>query len=263
MSQPHQATQGAALSRAWRDHFTGNQSKAEELPWDDGYRLTCGERTAIETSVQQFQLGERAEGRRLLACGRAYGLAAGDPYFAEALALFVKEEQRHSRHLLRFMQAQGIPAVESHWVDDVFRRVRVLAGLELELRVLVTAEIIAVPYYRALHGATASKLLRSICESILEDEAAHLRFQKTMLSRLGARRAPGLRCLIWLAHRLFLIGTCCVVWVEHRKVFKSAGYSFGRVLEEALIEMSGLESPSPDRISEFAADRSRTAVPDF
>ena len=101
----------------------------------------------------------------------------------------MKEEQRHSAYLLRFMQREGIPVSSKHWVDTVFRRLRVLGGLELALRVLVSAEIIAIPYYRALGAATQSPLLQAICATILQDEAAHLRFQASMLWRLSASQA--------------------------------------------------------------------------
>jgi len=254
-------TEGVAQSRAWCAHFEGNRSAAENLPWDDPYALSPDERRAIEKSIQQFQLGEGAEGRRLLARGEAYSRATGDSLFPKALALFIKEEQRHSGQLLRFMRRQGIPALEGHWVDGVFRRIRVLAGLELELRVLVTAEIIAVPYYRALGRATGSKLLRAISERILEDEAGHLRFQSSMLSRLGVGRSLPLRHLVWRAHRLFLVGTCCVVWASgHRSVFTAAGYSFLRFLAEALQEMSALEAAASSRVLPQA--RRRTAPAD-
>lgn len=230
-----------AISRAWQKHFEVNQNPAEELPWDDAYRLTRSERRAIEKSIQQFQLGEGAQGRRLLARGRAYARATGDPLFPEALTLFIREEQRHSAQLLRFMRLEGIPAEEKHWVDSVFRWVRVLAGLELELRVLVTAEVIAVPYYTALGRATQSPLLSSLSDRILQDEAGHLRFQASMLSRLEARRPSFVRRLIWEAHRWFLVGTCCVVWLEHRSVFIAARRLFRDLLRDAVAEFSGLE----------------------
>jgi len=230
-----------AISRAWQEHFQANRSTMEELPWDDSYRLSQSEWRAIEKSVQQFQLGEGAQGRRLLARGHAYARATGDRLFPEALTLFIREEQRHSAQLLRFMRLQGIPAVEKHWVDSVFRWVRVLAGLELELRVLVTAEVIAVPYYRALGRATRSKLLHSLTDKILQDEAGHLQFQASMLSRLEARRPGFVRSLIWEAHKWFLLGTCCVVWVEHRGVFLAAGRRFRDLLLGAVSEFAGLE----------------------
>jgi hypothetical protein len=242
MSLPDSTSVSA--SKAWCSYFLANRLDPQEMPWDDPYVLSAAECDAIAHSIQQFQLGEGSEGRRLQDRGRAYSRSVGDPHFSEALSLFVKEEQRHSAHLLRFMRGQGIPALSSYWVDSVFRRLRVLAGLELSLRVLVTAEIIAVPYYCALGRATESPLLRAISARILEDEAAHLKFQSSMLSRLGNARRPAARNLISRLHRLFLVGTLFVVWAEHGSVFRAAGYAFEEFALEALYEFAALESPA-------------------
>jgi len=251
----------SSASQAWHAYFESKVGAYDDLPWDCPRRLSDNERQTVQKSIQQFQLGEGAEGRRLLKRGAAWSAHSGDTHFVDVLSLFIKEEQRHSRQLLRFMEREGIPSLAEHWVDHVFRRIRVLAGLELELRVLVTAEVIAVPYYRALGRASRSELLAAISDRILEDEAAHLRFQRSMLARLGTARTPGLRCMIWQAHRLFLVGTCCVVWAEHHGVFRAAGYTFGKLLEEALAEMSGLESQWQPRAAANFAD-SRSVVPD-
>jgi hypothetical protein len=240
---------GTSVSQAWCSYFLANRLDPQEMPWDDPYALSPDEKRAIGHSIQQFQLGEGSEGRRLLDRGRTYSRAVGDPYFSDALSLFIKEEQRHSAHLLRFMRGQGIPELLSHWVDSVFRRLRVLAGLELSLRVLVTAEIIAVPYYRALGRATASQLLRAISDRILVDEAAHLKYQSSMLSRLGSRQRPVLRRLVSRIHRLFLVGTSFIVWIEHGSVFRAAGYTFKKFTLEALWEFAALESPASHAIS--------------
>lgn len=231
-----------ARSQAWCAHFVANSSASNHLPWNDSYRLSACERRAVQKSIQQFQLGEGSEGRRLLARAGVYSHVAGDPHFREALALFIKEEQRHSEHLLRFMLGQEIPAVTSHWVDSVFRILRGLAGLELSLRVLVTAEIIAVPYYRALGRATKSNLLHAISAQILHDEAVHLKFQASMLSRLATGRSPLRRNSLCRAQRLFLIGTCLVVWGHHSTVFVAAKYTFREFLHEALAGLSKLEA---------------------
>jgi len=236
----------SSQSEFWRDHFAANRTAADSLPWHDTSALSPDERAAIQSSIQQFQLGEGSSGERLLKRGREFASEVRDDAFVPALTLFVQEEQRHSRHLLRFMQREGIPPIASHWVDSVFRHLRVLAGLELSLRVLVTAEIIAVPYYRALGDATQSPLLRAICAEILDDEAAHLRFQASMLARLGSRR---LRALDWLAfrfHRLFLLGTTCVVWRGHGKVFAAARRTYRGFVKEALAEFDALERLSGD-----------------
>jgi hypothetical protein len=229
-------------SESWCRYFLASAAAPDPLPWDDPTALSCEESRCIQSSIQQFQLGEGSSGRRLLKRGQDYANASGDPDFVAALSLFVKEEQRHSAYLLRFMQREGIPAACTHWVDTVFRRLRVLAELELSLRVLVSAEIIAIPYYRALGAATQSPLLHAICARILQDEAAHLRFQASMLSRLSASRAFFADRIVSGMHRLFLLITCLVVWFEHSRVFRAAGYSRGGFLAEALWEFERLDN---------------------
>ncbi len=235
-------TLSVAESESWCRYFLSRAAAPDPLPWDDAAMLSREETLCIQNSIQQFQLGEGSRGSRLLKRGQDYANAAADPHFVDALSLFVKEEQRHSALLLRFMRREGIPAASSHWVDTVFRRLRVLAGLELSLRVLVSAEIIAIPYYRALGAATQSPLLQAICAGILQDEAAHLRFQASMLSRLSASRSLFSDRIVSGIHRLFLLVTCLVVWSEHGRVFRAAGYSRGGFLAETFWEFERLDN---------------------
>ena len=239
-----EAAPRSSQSRFWRDHFARNLAAEPFLPWNDIPALSADERAAIRSSVQQFQLGEGASGSRLLRYGRAFAEEIRDEDFAPALELFIREEQRHSRQLQRFMEREGIPALTRHWVDSVFRKLRVLAGLELSLRVLVTAEIIAIPYYRALAAATKSPLLRALCAQILEDEASHLRFQASMLARLGAKRPRTIEWLIFRLHQLFLLGTTGVVWRGHGKVFRAARQTYGALVGDSVTEFLGLERVS-------------------
>jgi hypothetical protein len=237
---PNSIGSRSAVSARWCSYFLANGLDPRELPWPDSYQLTDAERLAISESIAQFQLGEGAQGRRLQERGRKYAERVGDTHFSHALALFVKEERRHSADLGRFMDAHGIPRLSKHWIDSIFRRLRVLAGLELSLRVLVTAEIIAVPYYRALGDATASELLGALSDRILRDEAGHLKFQASMLSRIRAGRLPALSRLVWRLHRLFLVSTCFVVWLDHGPVFRAAGYRFREFVLEAFYEFAEL-----------------------
>jgi hypothetical protein len=135
---------------------------------------------------------------------------------------------------------------------------RGLAGLELSLTVLVTAELIAVPYYRALRGATGSPILKLICTRILEDEASHLKFQASMLARAVSARPATLRRTLRELHRLFLLGTILVVWAEHRAVFEAAGYRFRRFKDETLLEFSDWNSArSASMIQDAALQKSK------
>jgi hypothetical protein len=229
-------------SESWCRYFRNNAAHSDRLPWDDPTALSREESRCIQSSIQQFQLGEGSSGSRLLKRGLEYANAAADPRFIDALKLFVKEEQRHSAYLLRFMQREGIAGTSKHWVDTVFRRLRVLAGLELSLRVLVAAEIIAIPYYEALSAATQSPLLRAICSRILQDEARHLRFQASMLSRLSASRSFFADRVVSAVHSMFLLVTCYAVWFEHGRVFRAAEHLRPGFLAETFWEFARLDN---------------------
>jgi hypothetical protein len=221
----------------WVRYFRSNAAEPC-LPWDDDYRLSGAERVAVIESIQQFQLGENAQGRRLLQRAEAT-----DAEYTRALRLFVKEEQRHSELLGKFLQTQGAPCLRRHWVHAAFRRVRGFAGLELRMRVLATAEVLAIPYYSALRDATGSPLLRSICCRILSEEEQHLRFQAFTFCRLGFKRSALARRFARTAHRWFLMATTLLVWIEHRPVFRAGGYSLGQLWRQSLSEGEGLLQP--------------------
>jgi hypothetical protein len=218
----------------WVRYFRANAAEPC-LPWDDAYRLSGAERAVVIQSIQQFQLGENAQGRRLLQ--RANVL---DSEFVQALRLFIKEEQRHSDLLGRFLATQGAHCLHRHWVHAAFRRVRGMAGVELRMRVLATAEVLAIPYYTALREATGSPLLRSICSRILAEEAQHLRFQAFTFGRLGSRRPALSRGIARFVHRWFLMATTLLVWIEHRLVFRAGGYSLGQLWRQSLTEGEAL-----------------------
>jgi hypothetical protein len=230
-------------SSYWKALF-GARAKRPDLPgWERSDRLTPTERHLIGASLQQFQLGEGSDGGGLRRRAMKSVLAESDPDFVESVELFIREEQRHSHDLRRFLDREGIGRLEQHWVDGVFRRVRKLAGLELCLRTLVTAEIIAVPYYTALRGATRSPLLRAICEQILADEGDHLCYQAFQLMRLRASRRPcwpACEAVLW---RLFLWGALAVVWREHGRVLAAGGYSWTRFRRECESQLAAADSP--------------------
>ena len=90
----------------------------------------------VARSIQQFQLGEWARGRGLWRRASAHPILGNDPSFLPALELFIAEEQNHSRMLGKFLYRKGIPRLNRHWLDGIFRRLRKLAGLEACVAVL-------------------------------------------------------------------------------------------------------------------------------
>src|SRR5262249_15155537 len=148
---------------------------------------------------------------------------AADAWFLPALDLFIAEEQGHSRLLGQFLDREGIPRLKRHWLNGVFRRIRKLAGLELCTMTLVTAEVLAVPFYRALRDPTRSPLLRGICMRVLCDESAHLHFQALTLGLIRRPLGGKARAVRSFCHTVLFRGTALLLWQQHRPVFRAAG----------------------------------------
>ena len=228
----------------WVEYFYQN-ARDPILPWADGGRLSGAERRAVISSIQQFQLGEGASGDRMLECAQRFSRETGDLGLIAALRLFLREEQRHSKTLARFLQLENAPCLRRHWIHSVFRWLRGLAGLELCLKVLVTAEVLARPYYAALRDATGSTLLRSICHRIFEEEGAHLHFQAFALMRLQNQHRRPTQAVIKTLHAVLLASTAALVWAEHNAVFRSAGRTFRQFWRETWREFDSLYRATP------------------
>lgn len=218
----------------WEDIFRHKVNRGELLPWTDSYRLTPSECSTITSSIAQFELGENAQGRSFRAAAKRHVQKSGDQAYLTALELFIQEEQRHSSYLRRFMQAQGLPLEPSHWVDDSFRRLRKLAGLELFIMVLLTGEIVAVPYYNSLQVATQSPLLKAICREILRDEADHLCFQGNALRKIRSTQGKVQRQATEALHHLLMMGTALVVWIHHHRVLRRGGFTLAGFTKRCL-----------------------------
>jgi predicted metal-dependent hydrolase len=228
-------------SRHWLEYFRRNQADPTEIPWDSVAPPPAKFRDALITSLQQFQLGENAAGRHFLELARRHAETTDDADFPEAIALFIAEEQRHSRLLAVYLHQIGAPLLKRHWTHDIFRRLRHLAGLEAKVRVLVTAEIMAIPYYRAVLAAVRCPTLQAICRRILKEEAQHLNFQGNTLHHLQSRRSPWQIQLHTAAQRMLLAGTCLLTWLEHRRVFQASGQDLGDVWRSAQAAMAHVQ----------------------
>ncbi len=213
-------------SERWRDHFNNNIFSQMDIPWDRGQELSYLEWHAIASSVQEFQLGESSEGYHFNRCAREYARRTGDKAYADAVQLFIREEQRHSRYLGRFMDLNNIPRLKFSFGDIVFRSLRKLAGLETSVAVLITAEIIAKVYYRCLKKVTHSAILQHICRQIMKDEALHVIFQGQRLALLRRNRGRFALAITNLAQRSLFAGACLMVWKNHRSVMQATGMSF-------------------------------------
>src|SRR5437764_11644142 len=100
------AQQPARSWKSWVGYFEHNALNLMPVDWQEDYRITSLEAARITRSLQQFQLGESSEGKHLLDQAERYAVSSGEHDYLLALRLFIKEEQRHSQYLARFMSAQ-------------------------------------------------------------------------------------------------------------------------------------------------------------
>lgn len=214
----------------WKEYFESNQSHFGDIDWNSTDLLTEKEKSVIEASLQQFQKGENSEGKHLF----AYAKTFPDAMYLECIRLFIREEQNHAKVLGKYMDIHSIPRIQTHWVDQVFRRLRIMSGLETTISVLLVAEIIAKVYYRVLAKAVASPLLGRICRQILKDEDMHIAFQCFTLHSFYKQKWVIGRWVYRVIHLTLMLGTIIVVWFCHRKVLSKGGFSFGRFFIDTL-----------------------------
>lgn len=261
----------AHSSRYWIDHFSAN-SRIDRVDWELPPTITAAERRNILRSLQAWQLGETSDGAHLLRAATRYAEAVGDREYPDAVRLFIAEEQKHGRHLGRYLDLIGEPRLSRDWGDTLFRRVRYHnTSMELWTLAVITVESAAQIFYRALKDATECVLLRGICTDILVDEAAHIVFQKERMSTVFRRKSPVARWLARPAYSVFFTGVGLTVWVAHRRLFRAGGVplaSYRRrmaVKRRALVggaALLGAEPRGPVRSPRPAGSATMTRRPD-
>ncbi len=190
------------------------------MPWTNGAGLTVAERQRIARSIAEFQRGESSEARRYLGKSLRFAAATGDAAFHDASLRFVATESAHAAELLHFMAAEGIARLHTSAADGIFRWLRGPLDLAWVSRMLLIAELIAQDYYECLRAATDHPALRRLCDRIVSEERAHVRFQIERIARVEALRPCW--SIAWRdrAQRISLMATIAVVWLGHRRVLR-------------------------------------------
>lgn len=216
--------------RIWLNHFEYHAQHPRCIP--DGLPdvLTGRERALIARSIATFQLGEHSTGRTLMSATNRFALRHARPELSRIIELLIREERRHA-DLLREFMTDHCMRVKNHAPTDIaFRAIRRLAGFELYLHVLMTAELIGNVYYRALETATACQRLKILCRTLVADELAHIGFESELLRELAARKSALARASARIAHRSFFTAVALTVWMTHRAVLRKVGYDAGTFL---------------------------------
>jgi bacterioferritin (cytochrome b1) len=230
--------------RAWLNYFQHNRQNRLPVPWERGIEIEAQLRGPLIRSLQKFQLGESGEGRRL----RRHAAATGDPVYAAAIVLFVREEQEHARLMGEVLRLLDAPLLQSDWTDHCFILLRHLFGLHQELMVLLLPEMIAKRYFRALHEGTRDPVLRAVTAQILQDEEGHVAFHVEYLRRAFESMSFTRRILAQVMWRMAFRATCLAVMIDHRAILRAVGVAphefwrdCGRIFDEAA---AGIFSPA-------------------
>jgi hypothetical protein len=204
----------------WQDYFEGRRGVELDAPFDAPFEDRPG-REAVARSLARFELGESGDGANL----KRLAAMTGEPTYVRSIELFVDEEGQHARWLGILRERFGGTKLESHWSDAAFVALRHIGGLRREICVLLTAEVVALSYYRVLPLAYEDPVLAAACERILRDERGHVAFHRATLGSEFATMPAPARTASVLTWRAFVGATARVVAWDHREVLELAGVS--------------------------------------
>ena len=210
----------------WIEYFKYNNSHLLKLDFSNTMELSDEEKRLITPSIRAFQIGEGSKGKHLIKEAKDFAIKKDYKEYAEIMKWFIMEENRHSQTLKKYMEVYQIKAVSELWIDRIFRFLRKMAGLECEIIVLVTAEMIALSYYRALSNATGSKLLKTICSQMLRDELKHVVLQSDTLHKISKDRNIIINKLMRGIRKLIMRITVFTVWINYKELFVKGSYSY-------------------------------------
>lgn len=205
----------------WLNHFEHNRDNRHQIPWSDCINVAPGILPAFVRSLQRFQIGESGEGRHL----RAAAGSTGDLHYIKAIDLFIKEEQEHARLMAGILKQLNAPLLTSHWTDGCFILLRRLFGLNQELMVLLTPEIIARRYFRLLHDQIEDPTVKAVCVQILHDEEGHVAFHVDYLRRAFAQKSLLGRAFLRGSWRILFRLSVFIVLLDHRSLLKACNVS--------------------------------------
>lgn len=220
-------------ARQWVEAFELNRENRREPDWSLPCKLSAETRRALGRSLSHFQLGESGGGTFLLRGANAKAAAAGDPAYPRALELFIAEENEHARLLARLCERYGAPLTAEHWTHFLFHHLRQLAGIDFELIVLVTAELIGNAYYETLAAHLDDEPLLQAARLILGDEALHCEFHLDRLVDALAGRSRLSRQLFAASFKVLFESALAVAWHDHARGVRAAGGSRAELYQRA------------------------------
>jgi hypothetical protein len=204
----------------WLEHFRSSVARERPIQWDRGVDVPDTIREPVLQSLRVFQRGLSSPGLNL----RSKVRRSCAPEYAECVDLYVREKQIHAELLLQLVWRSGSEPAGRAFIDFLFRRVRRRFDWARELTVLLTAEMVSMPFLRVLSNHVNDPVFRQVLESILADQAYHLGFHIEHLRAEIERRPAWERVFIQQAWTAFFSGALTLVIADNQKTFDALGY---------------------------------------
>jgi hypothetical protein len=204
----------------WREHLDSSVRRERRIQWQLGVDLDAELRAPVVESLQLFQRGLSSPGidfrtkiRR--SCPRE---------LAQCVDLYVAEKAIHSDLLCRWLWEAGAEPAKRHVVDFAFRHFRRRFDWAREMGLLLTAEMVSIPFFRVLSSQVDDTVTRQVLESILADQAYHLGFHIDQLRPALAERGTAERFVIQQAWGGAFTSALGIVIGTNRAVFGALDY---------------------------------------
>ena len=217
--------QGCATRwREWRELFESRRDRPLPIPDNAGRRYEFAE--SLARSLAIFQLGESGGGT-IIQQARNSPIPQIDEHYAAAMALFVKEENRHAEILALCVKTLGGMLIRSNWTARLFVFSRRLIGLRLKVVVLLAAEVVGICYYHLLSQKLPNCQIRDWLAELVEDEESHLYFHCEFLR--SQARTEWRRVIFVVVWRSTMFAAAIAVMLDHRAVIRDLSIGVGTI----------------------------------
>ena len=175
---------------------------------------------SVARSLAIFQLGESGGGT-IIEQARSSTIPEIDAAYAEAMRLFVREENRHADVLALCVRVLGGELIRENWTARLFVWSRRLIGIRLKVVVLLAAEVVGICYYHLLASRIPAEEIRSWLDELVRDEKSHLEFHCQFLRTQVTKRYR--RWLFTLTWRTVMLAAAIAVLLDHRAAIRDVG----------------------------------------
>jgi len=201
--------------RVWRLFFEGRSTRPMPVPEQSTTYSSLPE--SLAKSLAIFQLGESGGGT-IIKQARVSRLPQIDADYAAAMALFVREENRHADILALCVRQLGGQLIQKNWTARLFVSARRLIGIRLKVLVLLAAEVVGICYYHLLASSLPNSQMKDWLTELVADEQSHLDFHCCFLRDQANR--PWKRWLFIVTWRSTMLLAAVAVLIDHRAAIK-------------------------------------------